>query len=252
MTRTIAISNEKGGVGKTTTAVNLAHALAQRGHKVLLVDLDPQANATQHLGATHDKSAYHLLATSTPPAHCIANARPNLDVIISSKNLFAAELAIAAQPGRELILRQKLQPELGRYDFVIIDSAPSTSVLSFNALAACREILVPVSMDYLSLTGLESIQRTIGTLRQALNHDVRIAGIIPTLFHARIASSREILTAINQEWGAKVLPTIRTCSKLRDAPRQHQTIFEHAPESRGAHDYQALAEHVAQMEVTPP
>jgi len=249
MTRIISVTNHKGGVAKTTTAINLAHALALQGQKILLVDLDPQGNATQHLGVTFTKNMYHLIATPEHLAACFCNARKNLDVLPANKNLFAAELGILAQPGRELILRNKLQPAVPVYDFILIDCAPSLSVLTHNALACSSEVLVPVAMDYLSFAGLESVQRTVSTIRQALGHEVQITGIVPTFFHARVRASHEILKTLKDRWGDKVLPTIRTCSKLREAPKHGKTIFEHAPTSRGAQDYETLARKISTMEV---
>jgi chromosome partitioning protein len=249
MARTIALMNEKGGTGKTTTAVNLAHALARQGAKVLLVDLDPQGNATQHLGVEFTKSTYHLIATPEHLATCFYNARKNLDVVPANKNLFAAELAILTQPGRELVLKNKLRPAASTYDFVLVDCAPSLSVLTHNALACSSEVMVPVAMDYLSLAGLESVQRTVSAIRQALNHEVQIVGIIPTLFHGRLRASQEILNTMKARWDGNVLPTIRTCSKLREAPKHRMTIFEHAPTSRGAQDYETLARKITTMEV---
>ena len=248
MTRIIAILNEKGGTAKTTTAVNVGHALARAGKKTLLVDLDPQGNATQHLGVEFETSTYHLLTDAAPLEKCLRKARENLDILPSNKNLFAAELHMNSQAGRELILRNKLDAILDKYEFILVDCAPSLSVLSHNALALCREALVPVSMDYLSLAGLSSVERTINTIKRALNHEVTITGIIPTLFDGRVSASHDILATLEKEWPGLVLPTIRVNSKLREAPKHKKTIFEHAPESRGADDYTKLAQHIINME----
>ena len=242
MPRIIAVMNEKGGTAKTTTAVNLAHALARAGKRVLLVDLDPQGNATQHLGAKHDKTAYHLLTGAELLDACTCQVRPGLGLVPANKNLFAAELAIIGQPGREMILRNKLQPVLARYDYVVLDCAPSLSVLTHNALAAASEVIIPVGMDYLSLAAVKSVERTTAMIARALSHDVQITGIVPTFVHARLAASREILSLLQGDWGEKVLPAIRVCSKLREAPKHQKTIFEYAPDSRGAADYEALTQ----------
>ena len=249
MTRIIAITNEKGGTGKTTTAVNLAHALARAGHRTLLVDLDPQGNATQHLGIDPNPGAYHLFTDAAEPLSCIHQARGRLDLLPANKNLFAAQLHVSTLPGRELILRNKLAPIVAGYDFVLVDCAPSLSVLGHNALAFCKEVIVPVSMDYLSLAGLESVERTVATIGRALGHDARITGVVPTFFDARLTASCEILAEVERRFGSRVLPTIRINSKLREAPKHQRTIFEYASDSRGAHDYDTLAQRIIAMEV---
>ncbi|MFC1611406.1 ParA family protein [Myxococcota bacterium] len=248
MTRIIAITNEKGGTGKTTTAVNLAHGLARADRRTLLIDLDPQGNATQHLNADATPGAYHLFTNEGEPSRCIHKARECLDLVPSNKNLFAAQMHINSQPGRELILRSKLLSIAGGYDFVLVDCAPSLSVLGHNALAFCREVLVPVAMDYLSLSGLESVERTVATISRALGHDVQITGVIPTFLDARLSASRDVMAQIERKFGPRILPAIRVNSKLREAPKQGQTVFEYAPDSRGALDYDTLTQRIITME----
>ena len=242
MTRIIAIFNEKGGTAKTTTTVNLAHALARTGKRVLLVDLDPQGNATHHLGVHFERGIYHLFTSEEALAICICGARKNLDVLPANVNLFAAALAIQALPGREFILRDKLQPALTIYDFVLIDCAPSLSTLTHNALAAAHEVIVPVAMDYLSHAAIKGVERTTSMISRAFNHDVQITGIVPTFFHSGLTASREILALLQEDWREKLLPAIRVCSKLRETPKHQKTIFEYAPGSRGAADYEALTQ----------
>lgn len=249
MTRIISIANEKGGTGKTTTAVNLSHGIARSGLRTLLVDLDAQGNATQHLGVDGKTNAYHLFTDAAGVHECIHFARDRLDLLPANKNLFAAQLHLNSRPGREFVLRNKLSPIADRYDVIVVDCAPSLSVLGHNALAFCQEVLVPVAMDYLSLAGLESVQRTITTIGHALGHNVRMSGVIPTLLDGRLTASKEISADLQQRFGWRALPPIRVNSKLREAPKHHQTIFEYAPDSRGAKDYEALTQYVLTMEV---
>ncbi len=243
-TRVLAVLNQKGGTGKTTTSVSVAAGLARRGRRVLLVDLDAQANSGISLGVRSDTTLYHVLAEDRPVREAIVAARRDLDLLASDQSLAVAELSLVESRDRAERLRRALRPVMGTYDDIILDCAPSLSILNQNALYAASEVLVPVSCDYLALVGVKQILRTLHHVENALLHPVLIAGVLPTFFDSRNRISRQVVEALNGHFGALVLPPVRVNARLKEAPSHKKTIFEYAPDSHGARDYTAVVDHL--------
>jgi chromosome partitioning protein len=245
----IAIVNQKGGCGKTTTAVNLAAGLAAGGCRTLLVDLDPQFNATLGLGAeaAEGRSVHRVLTDDRFPARDAVMPTPvyNLEIIPSHIVLSGADLDLANLLGRESVLAAKLGPIKGDYDFIVIDCSPSLSLLTINALAAADEVLIPVQTHYYALEGMKLLFQTINVVKSRLNPRLSILGILPTFYDRRAVISRDVFQGLKEYFGSRVLDTIiRINSKLAEAPSAARPIHLYAPDSRGAEDYQALTEEV--------
>ncbi len=251
--RRIALMNQKGGVGKTTTAVNLGAALARRGMRVLLVDLDPQANLTVHLDVRPDgveRSIYDVLAGRCTLARAV---RPTgtlgLDLVPSSLDLSGAELELASTVGRERVFRDAvdaLEASGGEpWDFLLVDCPPSLGLLALNALTAVREVIVPLQTEFFALQGMAKLREVVVLVEKRLNPGLAVLGILPSLVDSRTALSREVLSEIRSFFGAAVFGTaIRRNVRLAEASSHGKTVFEYAPGSHGAADYAALAEEV--------
>lgn len=256
--RVLAVLNQKGGTGKTTTSVSVAAGLARRGRRVLLVDLDSQGNSGISLGVRANRTLYHVLAEGLAVREAIVAARRDLDVLPSDQALAVAELALIesrsadGRSDRAERLGRALKPVLGTYDDIILDCAPSLSVLNQNALFAASEVLVPVSCDYLALVGVKQILRTLHHVENALLHPVRIAGVLPTFFDKRNRISQQVIEALRGHFGPLVLPPVRVNARLKEAPSHKKTIFEYAPDSHGAKDYAAVVDHLAAAHVEVP
>jgi chromosome partitioning protein len=242
--RRIAVFNHKGGTGKTTTAVNLAAALAEKGKRVLLIDADGQGNVGVSLGIRGERSLYHVLVNGASVAECAVPVRDGLDVLTSNELLAAAELYLAGRPNRDRVMRERLGARADAYDIVVMDCAPALSLMNQNALVYADSVIVPVSCDYLSLVGVKQVLRTIKNVREMLKHDVAILGVVPTFYDVRNKIARESVEALTAHFGAHCLPPIRVNTKLREAPSVKKTIFEYAPDSHGAQDYLTLVERV--------
>ena len=242
--RRIAVFNHKGGTGKTTTAVNLAAALAEKGKRVLLVDADGQGNVGASLGIRGEKTLYHVLVLDMSVEECAIPVRTGLDVLTSNELLAAAELYLAGRPNRDRVMRERLGTRADGYDVVVLDCAPALSLMNQNALVYADSVIVPVSCDYLSLVGVKQVLRTIKNVREMLKHDISILGVVPTFYDVRNKTSREAVDALTAHFGDRCLPPIRVNTKLREAPSAKQTIFEYAPDSHGALDYLTLVERV--------
>lgn len=257
--RKIAVLNQKGGVGKTTTSVNLAAALAERGCRVCLIDLDPQAHASLHLGvAVHDDhpTVYDMLCGDAEVDQVRQWVKGNLAVIPSNLDLAAAEMELASEVGREIILRDRLERDAEEFDFVILDCPPSLGVLTLNALTAADEVFLPLQPHFLALHGLSKLLRTIEIVAKRLNPRLRLTGIVLCMYESatRLAAevSRDVEEFLTRQagkdgvWtGAKFFETkIRRNIRLAEAPSFGQSILEYAPQSHGADDYFSLADEV--------
>jgi chromosome partitioning protein len=245
--RAIAVMNQKGGTGKTTTSVSVAAALAERGHRTLLVDLDAQGNVAVSLGVTGTRSLYHLLVDGVPPEQAIVPARKDLDVITSDQTVAAAELELVNAKDRARVLSRRMAPLMtpdSPYDYVVLDCAPSLSLLNQNALTFARDVIVPVSCDYLALVGVKQILRTLRHVNEVLLHPVEVLGVLPTFYDVRNRISKEAVAALASYFKDRVMPPIRVNTRLKEAPSHKKTIFEHDPASTGAIDYLAVADWV--------
>ena len=245
--RRIAVFNHKGGTGKTTTAVNLAAGLAERGLSVLLIDADGQGNVGASLGIRGEKTLYHVLVSGCSVSEAAIPVRHNLDVLTSNELLAAAELYLAGRPNRHRIMRERLGNRADGYDVVVLDCAPALSLMNQNALVYADSVVVPVSCDYLSLVGVRQVLKTLKNVRTLLDHQVALLGVVPTFFDVRNKIGREAVEALEGHFGERCLPPIRVNTKLREAPSCKKTIFEHAPQSHGAMDYRALVERVVNL-----
>ena len=244
--RRIAILNQKGGTGKTTTAINVAAGLAERGHEVLLVDTDAQGNVGASLGVRGAKGVYHVLCDGADPIEVCIPVRGHLDVITSDATLAAAEIWLAHQApdARARVLNQRLNlaKVTRRYAYVILDCGPSLSLLNQNALTYADEVVIPVTCDYLALVGVKQVLRTIKDIEKHLSHSVRISGVLPTFYDGRIRLAREAYDTLRAHFKAKCLEPIRQNTRLAEAPANRKTIFEYAPDSNGAIDYQRVVD----------
>ena len=244
----VAVINQKGGVGKTTTTVNLGAALARRGFRVLLLDMDPQANLTVHVDKRPDlegQTMTNLLVEDAPLQGLVQpTTTPNLAVVPSDTSLAGVEQVLANRIGRETILREALEawPDAKDHDVVLFDCPPSLGVLSANALVAADHVIIPMQAEYLSLQGMAKLMEVIQLVQKRLNPAIQVACVLPCMLDARTNLSVEVLREIEAHFGAMLTKSrIRNNVKLAEAPSFGRTIFEHAPDSNGAKDYDAFA-----------
>ncbi len=256
--RTIAILNQKGGVGKTTTVANVASALASRHKRVLAADLDPQGHLTIHFGVDPNNmqlSAYDVLAEELPLRQAIIEVRDNLFLLGANIDLVGVENELSDKIGREVILRDELNKVKDEFDFLIIDCPPSLGILSLNALAAVDEVFIPLQPHFLALQGLGKLLETISLVNARINPRLKVAGIMLCMFDSRTSLSAEVKNDIEQflensrgencPWSeAELVPIlIRRNVKLAEAPSYGQTIFEYEPKCNGAIDYNEISEY---------
>jgi chromosome partitioning protein len=246
MSRIYALANQKGGVGKTTTAVNLGAYLAAAGRRVLVVDIDPQANATSALGIDHQtlvQSIYNVLLDGVPAEQAIVLTKQvHLDLLPSTRALAGAEIELVGLSAREQRLGRALEPVLDRYEEILIDCPPSLGLLTVNALTAVRNgVIIPVQCEYLALEGLGHLLNTIYRVRDSLNPRLTIAGVVMTMFDSRTNLARQVVEEVRRYFPAYVFETIipRTI-RLSEAPSYGETILHYAPATAGAAAYHAL------------
>jgi chromosome partitioning protein len=244
--RVIAFANQKGGVAKTTTTLNLGVAFAEKGHKVLLVDLDPQGNLTMSQGFNPDsieRSMFDVLVHKLPISEIVEHAE--VDIAVASIDLAGAELALSSMIGRERALEKALAPVREEYDYILIDTPPSLGLLTINAFVASDGVIVPVQCEYLSLRGLVQLQNTLTMIRENLNPNVDIDGILPTMFDKRILHSREAVEILRENFGDLVFNTrIRKTIRYAEAPVKGLSVLKYDPTGEAAEAYRDLAKEV--------
>ena len=246
MDRVIAFANQKGGVAKTTSTLNLSVAFAEQGKKVLAIDLDPQGNLTMSQGLNPDtieRSMYDVLVHRLPIEQIIHKGE--IDLAVASIDLAGAELALSSMIGRERALEKALQTVRGGYDFVVIDTPPSLGLLTINALVAADGVIVPVQCEYLSLRGLVQLENTLSMIRENLNPHVEIEGILATMYDSRTLHSREALEILQENFGNLVFETrIRKTIRYAEAPVKGTSVLKYDPSGRAAEAYRELAREV--------
>ncbi len=251
-TRVIALANQKGGVAKTTTTLNLGVALREMGHSVLLIDLDPQGNLTMSQGMNPDvieKSMFDVLVHRVPISDIVAHSE--IDLAVASIDLAGAELALSALIGRERALEKALAEVRDRYDWVLIDTPPSLGLLTINAFVAATGVIVPVQCEYLSLRGLVQLENTLAMVRENLNPGVSVEGIVPTMFDGRTLHAREAIEILEENFGELVFATrIRKTVRYAEAPVKGASVLKYDPAGPAAEAYRALARELVARETT--
>jgi len=244
--KVIAFTNQKGGVAKTTTTLNLAAAFVESDHRVLCVDLDPQGNLTMSQGIDPDSlelSMYDVLVHDISIREVIR--KREVDVACASIDLAGAEIAMSTKIGRERSLEKALRPVAEDYDFVFIDTPPSLGLLTINALTAADKVIVPVQCEYLSMRGLVQLQNTLSMVRENLNPDVEIEGILPTLVDSRTVHAKEAIELLEENFGDRVFASrINKTVRFAEAPVKGMSVLKYEPDGRAAYAYRQLAKEV--------
>ncbi|MEQ1663896.1 MAG: AAA family ATPase [Bdellovibrionales bacterium] len=247
MVKVICVANQKGGVGKTTTTVNLSVAISQLGKKVLIIDLDPQGNASSGLGIkkyeNQDNNIYHVLVGKKSLSQVIQNTQyENLKIAPANPDLVGAEIELVDMPRREYRLKTAIQEIANNFEYIVIDCPPSLGLLTVNALSAASSFLVPLQCEYYALEGLSQLLNTAGIIKKNLNSELKIEGIVLTMFDARNNLSHQVVSEIQNHFGEKVFKSIIPRNvRLSEAPSHGQSIFSYDPKSIGAKKYFELA-----------
>ncbi len=249
MSRVIAIINQKGGSGKTTTAVNLGACLARLRKTVLLIDLDPQANSTIHLGLKPhevEMSIYDIMMDEKSFSDIVLGTEiENLYIAPANINLSGVEIELAGIVGREMVLKDAVEEIRNDYDYILIDCPPSLGLLTVNALTMAKELIIPVQTEFFALEGMGKLFQTVEIVKKRLNRDLKITGIVPTMFDTRTNMSREVTEKIKEYFGDRVYKTIiRKNVRLAEASSHGKPIVLYDPHSTGAQDYEALSKEV--------
>ncbi|SKB35825.1 chromosome partitioning protein [Salegentibacter holothuriorum] len=249
MGKIIAIANQKGGVGKTTTSVNLAASLGVLEKKVLLIDADPQANATSGLGIDVEEvelGTYQLFEQSIAPADCIQKtSSPNLDIIPAHIDLVAIEIELVDQDARESMLKKAITPLKELYDFILIDCAPSLGLLTLNALTASDSVVIPIQCEYFALEGLGKLLNTIKSVQKIHNNKLDIEGLLLTMYDSRLRLSNQVVEEVQKHFGEMVFDTIiQRNVRLSEAPSYGESIINYDAGSKGASNYLSLAHEI--------
>ena len=249
MGRVIAVTNQKGGVGKTTTSVNLACSMSSAGHRTLLIDCDPQANSTASLGFHRDstrRSIYHALTMGdTLDSVTLATGIEKLGLVPSEKNLVGATVELVSADAREYRLQKALEPVKANYDYIVLDCPPALDILTLNALVAADSVLVPIQCEYLALEGVTELIDTLMRIRKTLNPHLSIEGILPTMYDERTTLSRQVVADLRDFFGSRVFATVIPRNvRLAEAPSHGKPISLYDPGSRGARSYADLAKEV--------
>ena len=246
-TRIIAFLNFKGGTGKTTSCINIAYSLSKSSKKVLLIDCDPQGSASSCVDKEYNNNLYHLLRGEIDFTSCAYKINDHFDIIPSNKTLFAAEIELNSKPGRETVLKEKLAPIIKKFDYILLDCSPALSIINYNVLGLANEVFIPVSTDFLSLTGINKVYEVVNLFKNSVNPLLKVTGIIPTFYDKRTKASIEAYNFLKSNYKTITFNPIRINTQLKEAPSYKKSIFEFAPSSRGSNDYKKLGNSIIKM-----
>jgi len=252
MARIISVVNQKGGTGKTTSVINIAACLSQKGYKTLIVDMEPQANATLHLGVNPlslELSMYDVLLKEALNLNdvILSTSIENLHLAPAQVSLAKTDINLADKPNKQYRLKEKLSAIKSSYDYILMDCPPSLSLLPINALVASGEVIIPLQVNYFSLEGLKQLKSSLDRTKEELNPSLGILGILFTMVDTRLKMTKPSMGLVREHFGSKVFGSvIRICSKFNEAPITGQSILEYAPKSKGAEDYKNVAEEIVE------
>jgi len=242
------VINYKGGTGKTCTLINIAYAISKKGLKVLIVDTDPQGSTSYHLGVTPKKTLYDIITKKHLPQECIYKARENLDLIASNEHLFPAETYMHKQKNRETILKERLSDLFNNYDYIFIDCSPSINLMNQNVLLCAENLLIPVSMDYMTLLGVKQLINNTKLLNKHFKTSIKVSKIIPTFYNKHNNKTKHVHDSLEKIFSEYISSPIRANVTISEAAGQGKTIYEFAPASSAADDFDKLTEEVLNYE----